>query len=61
MQGVLEWARLLCHRYLMDYDDDVICILVYIVLIYAFVFYICFLYTSNYILKLCASLKYLYK
>lgn len=38
MPGVMEWGKLLCHQYLMDYDDDVICVFVYIVLIYAFVF-----------------------
>jgi len=35
MPGVMEWGKLLCHRYLVDYDDDVICVFVYI-LIYAF-------------------------
>lgn len=36
MQGVMEWGKTITPSvYLMDYDDDVICVLVYI-LIYAF-------------------------
>lgn len=40
MQGVVVWGKTIMPLvYLMDYDDDdVICVLVYIVLIYAFVF-----------------------
>ena len=37
MQGVMEWGEAIVPSVsLMDCDDDVICVLVYIVLIYAF-------------------------
>lgn len=37
MQGVMEWGKTTVSLVSLDYDD-VICVLVYIVLIYAFVF-----------------------
>lgn len=39
MQGVMEWGKTVMPLVsLMDSGDDVICVLVYTVLIYAFVF-----------------------
>lgn len=39
MKGVMEWGKTgMPWVALIDYTDDVICVLVYIVLIYAFVF-----------------------
>lgn len=56
MQGVLEWGKTVMPSVsLMDYDDDVICVLVYIVLIYAFVFIYAF-YTHPIIYLNCLHL-----
>lgn len=38
LQGVMEWGKACAPVSLMDCDGDVPCVLVYIVLIYAFVF-----------------------
>lgn len=58
MQGVMEWGKTgMPWVSLIDYNDDV-CVLVSIVLIYAFIF-LAMLFYSNYIL--CTIFKYLYK